>query len=238
MDGVMAEGRMLKKEISDSGKLGRLKSDRARVLWFMMLPHLDRDGRLKADPQIIKGQICTMLPYSLKTIQTALEQLHDIGLIILYQANGDQCLQYTRFSDFQSLKYDRESESKIPEPNPENSGVILRTPPEVKLKEVNISKENIGKTLFLDFVFLTEDEYTKLKGSLGKKSADDWIAELNGAIGSKGYKYKSHYLTILNWDRKAKKSGNTRTDKRKTQRTTNRPVDYADQESQYGQTIE
>ena len=142
----MAEGRMLKKEISDSGKLGRLKSDRARVLWFMMLPHLDRDGRLKADPVIIKGQICTMMPYSIKSIQTSLEQLNDIGLIILYQADGDQCLQYTRFLDFQTLKYDRESESKISAPNPEDSGVILRTP--LKLREVKLSKVKGSKVKF------------------------------------------------------------------------------------------
>jgi hypothetical protein len=117
----MAEGRMLKKEISDSKKLGRLKSDRPRVLWFMMLPHLDRDGRLKADPDQIKGRICTKLPYSTKSIQSALEQLHDVGLLVLYDINGDQCLEYTRFHDFQKFNYDRESESKILPPTPENS---------------------------------------------------------------------------------------------------------------------
>ena len=47
----MAEGRMLKKEISDSKKLGRLPSDRPRVLYLMMLPHLDVKGRLYADPK-------------------------------------------------------------------------------------------------------------------------------------------------------------------------------------------
>ena len=66
MDYKMASGRMLKKEISNSEKLGIVKSDRARVLYFMMLPHLDIAGRLEANVRRIKGQIVTMLPYSEK----------------------------------------------------------------------------------------------------------------------------------------------------------------------------
>ena len=31
----------------------------------------------------------------------------------------------------------------------------------------------------------------------------NWIERLNNYIGSKGKKYKSHYHTILAWDRKA-----------------------------------
>ena len=132
----MAEGRMLKKEISDSRKIGNLKSDRPRVMYFMMLPHLDKEGRLKADPKIIKGQICTMLPYSQKSIQTSLEQLHDVGLLTLYTVKGNQFVQYIRFLDFQSFNPDREAKSKIPAPSQEDSGVIRRTP--LNVREVNV----------------------------------------------------------------------------------------------------
>ena len=127
---------MLKKEISDSKKLGKLTSDRPRVLYLMMLPHLDRDGRLKADPYQIKGQVCTMLTYSVTSIQKALEQLHGAGLLVLYQVDGEQYVEYTRFNDFQAFNYDRESKSKIPAPTLDNSGVVRRTP--LKLREVNV----------------------------------------------------------------------------------------------------
>lgn len=136
----MAEGRMLKKEISDSKKLGQLKSDKPRVLYFMMLPHLDIKGRLKADPEQIKGQICTMLPYSVKSIQSALEALHNIGLILLYQNDGAQFLEYTRFEDFQKLYPNKEAESKIIDPTPEDYGGLQRTPLKVKVKEVKTNK--------------------------------------------------------------------------------------------------
>ena len=145
----MADGRMLKKEISDSEKLGRLKGkDKARVLYFMMFPHLDVKGRLKAKPRQIKGRITTELEYSERTIQRCLEALHDVELLTLYRINGDQFIEYTRFLDFQKINPEREAKSKIPAPTPENS----RPTPEnsvlseakAKLSKVKLSegKEN------------------------------------------------------------------------------------------------
>ncbi len=132
----MASGRMLKKDISNSEKLGKVKSDRARVLYFMLLPHLDVEGRLEANTRQIKGQVVTMLPYSEKAIQVALEQLHVSGLIILYSNTEKQYLQFTRFNDFQSLNPEREAKSTIPAPTPEDSRVIQRTP--LNIKEVKL----------------------------------------------------------------------------------------------------
>jgi DNA-binding transcriptional regulator GbsR (MarR family) len=121
---MMAEGRMLKKEISDSEKLGRLKQkNKARVLYFMMYPHLDVQGRLNAKPRHIKGRITTELEYSEKTIQNALKALHEVGLIVLYRKNGNQYVQYTRFHDFQKINPDKEAKSKIPPPTLESSRV-------------------------------------------------------------------------------------------------------------------
>lgn len=51
-------------------------------------------------------------------------------------------------------------------------------------------------------VLLTDDEYTKLVEHFGSEDiAKDYIERLDGHIGSKGAKYKSHYITILNWKR-------------------------------------
>lgn len=60
------------------------------------------------------------------------------------------------------------------------------------------------KKKYLDFIFLTDEEHEKLVNKFGNKIADDWIKTLNNGIGSKGYKYKSHYHTILAWHRKDK----------------------------------
>lgn len=73
------------------------------------------------------------------------------------------------------------------------------------------SKENQNekretKHTHLQFVKLTNKEYESLVKKFGELKAKEWIEELNGAVGSKGYVYKSHYLTILNWARKEKKA--------------------------------
>ena len=118
----MANGRMIKKAIANSKKLA-MCSDRAKVLYFMMLPHTDVVGRLKTCPKIVKGQYLTMLNYSEKAIQKCLNELHEVGLVVLYSNNGDQYAEYTRFMDFQSLNPDREAKSTIPAPTPDNSRV-------------------------------------------------------------------------------------------------------------------
>ena len=77
-------------------------------------------------------------------------------------------------------------------------------------KEKEEDKEEEVRHTRLQFVKLTDKEYESLVGKFGELKAKEWIEELNGAVGSKGYKYKSHYLTILNWARKdAKDSGKT-----------------------------
>ena len=62
--------------------------------------------------------------------------------------------------------------------------------------------KKIYKKRFFEFVFLDENEYEKLKEKFGNEKADELIQRLNDYIGSKGKKYKSHYHTILTWERK------------------------------------
>jgi len=68
------------------------------------------------------------------------------------------------------------------------------------------------KKRFMDHVFLSEEEHKRLIEKLGKKRTRDMIERLNNYIGQIGVakaskKYKSHYYTILNWDRKDKPFG-------------------------------
>lgn len=76
----------------------------------------------------------------------------------------------------------------------------------VKESKVNNIKE---KKKYLDVVLLTEDEYKKLIDKFGEVMAKDKIEGLSLYIqkigDEKAKKYKSHYATILCWDRKNKK---------------------------------
>ncbi len=107
---------MLKKRISKSKKFALLKTNNARLLYLMIYPHLDVEGRLEADADLIKGTVLPLMSITRAKIKEYLEDLHKVGLIILYLHNGDLLLEYTRFSDFQMLRKDREADSDIPAP--------------------------------------------------------------------------------------------------------------------------
>ena len=64
------------------------------------------------------------------------------------------------------------------------------------------TKTNTNKQKHMDFVLLSDDEHSKLIGKFGVTGTAIYIENLNDYIGSKGKKYKSHYHTILSWDRK------------------------------------
>jgi len=68
-------------------------------------------------------------------------------------------------------------------------------------------KETIQKKLYkrnygeFNNVHLTDEEHQKLRDKLGSE-ADIWIEEVSRGKAAKGYKYKSDYAAILNWQRR------------------------------------
>lgn len=86
--------------------------------------------------------------------------------------------------------------------------VTTTRPAKRQTNDQQVTTNNNGnkeKNIYGEFVLLADDEYQKLVGQFGEEGAKDRIEALNSGIGSKGYKYKSHYHTILSWERKDKK---------------------------------
>ena len=67
-----------------------------------------------------------------------------------------------------------------------------------KIKHIYGSHKNVR---------LTDKEKASLKEKFGEVVAKEWVEILSEGIALKGYKYESHYLAILSWDRK-KQGGN------------------------------
>lgn len=69
--------------------------------------------------------------------------------------------------------------------------------------DIKIEKPKEDKKQYLEYVFLTENEYEKLVEKYDKKFIDDKIESLNNWIGEKPTEAKrkkaSHYHTILTW---------------------------------------
>lgn len=72
-----------------------------------------------------------------------------------------------------------------------------------KERKVNTNIQiHISKDKYLSSVFLSKEEYSKLIDRFGQEGTEKRIYNLNNGICSKGYKYKSHYHTILSWESK------------------------------------
>jgi hypothetical protein len=72
----MADGRMLKRRITKSKKLAALKTDKARLLWFYLLPFTDVEGRMEADPEDIRDEIIRKQRkgFTLQAIENSLQE--------------------------------------------------------------------------------------------------------------------------------------------------------------------
>jgi len=218
----MAQRRMLSKRISQSKKVNGLPV-KAQLIYTWIIPWLDDFGCYTGDSEDIKTEVFPKnRKITKKDIETALNLMARLGLIIWYrlessgfQEKQDKLIQqYQNFNSFQTFKSDRERKSDYPPYEPENEGMVpignQRIPVDsLKLSKVNLIKE---KEEYASAVFLTPEEYEKLVARFGKIDADERIAELSEGIGSKGYKYQSHYSTILAWARREAKKAVTSKD--------------------------
>ncbi len=108
---------MIDKRISKSKKLAALKHDRSRVLYFIIYPHLDVEGKFTGDPEEIKEDCCPKLRYSIRRIAESIIELANEELLILYELNKRPYIKYTKFEDFQTgIRKDKEAPSRIPDP--------------------------------------------------------------------------------------------------------------------------
>jgi hypothetical protein len=138
---------MLNRKISLDKKVAELSKESA-ILYTWTIPHLDCEGKIHADPSILKGVVVPYLKYmTLKIIERCLQELANSSLVVVY---GDGC-KYMKFQGFeknQSIKEGREAASDIPDPTPAE---LLRnscvTPAELPLK---ISKDKLSKDKGVD----------------------------------------------------------------------------------------
>ena len=92
------------------------------------------------------------------------------------------------------------------EPLREQLAKLIPQPETETETETETEEENIRaratpppKQKYLDSVFLTADEYDRLKEAMGQKSLDRLIEQLDYSITVKSGHYKDHNKTLLNW---------------------------------------
>jgi len=149
----MAEGRMLKKRIAYSKKIASLNCDRSRTLYFMAYPHLDVEGRIEADPVLLKARVAPLLNWLHTEVEDSLKNLYKVGLIVLYEVDDNLYAQFTKFSDFQKIRKDREADSLFPSPTQDNSCELPINQGKDKISKDKISKDNNTPSLALQAAF-------------------------------------------------------------------------------------
>jgi DnaD/phage-associated family protein len=110
----MAERRMVSKVISISEKVNSL-SLFGRLLYTWMIPHADDFGRLPGSPAKVRALVVPMADETVKDVEQALADMHERGLIIWYEVDGERFIQITNFEKHQQGLHKR-TKSKFPEP--------------------------------------------------------------------------------------------------------------------------
>jgi hypothetical protein len=105
------------------------------------------------------------------------------------------------------LNWHTYQEEKLESNNESNYQVTGKEQASDTNKKDKKEKNKIIKELYLDFVMLSKNEHENLIIELGEPATKDMLSRLNNYLGSTGKKYKSHYFTILNWNRKDKENG-------------------------------
>lgn len=113
----MARGRMLNKSVSASKKFHLLPDDTCRLLATWTIAHLDINGVFYADPVMVKSLIFPRRgDVNIEQIELYIEAMQRIGLIILFEADGQLWQYWPGFADNQAnLRTDREK-SDFPAP--------------------------------------------------------------------------------------------------------------------------
>ena len=145
-----------------------------------------------------RGKVRRFMSYlSSKTVQQIVQQKSRVITVIsivnyeLYQGNSTTDDTTVEPSDGTTNGQQTVQQTDIPKN-------VKKVKNDKKPKEESI-KEKYGE---FRNVLLTEVEYSKLTDKFGEAIALDWIERASMHFSSKGDKYKSHYATILNWDRR------------------------------------
>lgn len=133
----MARSRNIKPGFFENVDLAEL-SVYARLLFIGLWTLADREGRLEDRPKQIRFKL---MPYDDFDPDTTLQQLHDSGFILRYQADGANYIQVTNFLKHQT-PHCKEKESIIPAPDLHQTSTV-QTPPDSLIPDSLIPDSSI-----------------------------------------------------------------------------------------------
>jgi len=205
----------------DSEKINKV-SEGAEAMFCRLLAKCDDEGNYYGSPKRLLGKLFALRyengTMTARKVLRCRDELVTATLITLYEHEG---VEYVHIN---SCKKSLRKDVAVKVCFPEFTEPLVTQ--NTTVKELNETVTGTGrvraehvtpiqsnpiqsnpkeKTRFLDFIFISKEEHSKLIAKFGESRTAGLIEELNTGIGSKGYKYKSHYFTILNWARRKDK---------------------------------
>ena len=126
------------------------------------------------------------------------------GSRTFYSFNGDRLISLLSKKKKRGMPLDSKVKRVLIQ---KSSGGCLKSQTLYTDSSITDSSIKDKKRTFSEVVFLTDEEHKQLLDRFGKERVEDLIAQLNDYIQSTGKKYRSHYHTILNFDRMDKNKG-------------------------------
>lgn len=186
---------MISKSIATSEQVASV-SLIADYLFTRMIPHLDSEGRMPGSPRTVKGIVCPLREdITAAQIETALAELHKVGLIVWYAVEGKQYVEFPKFRDHQrGARFAREGVSRLPASSREDAVMVPdhsgSTPGVLPLSEVKRSEEKVAPVAPLSSPAIEPDDALpeapavarapRSKGAKVKPAVVSWTAEGSG----------------------------------------------------------
>ena len=198
---------MLKESIRTSKSVNSLTDFQFRV-WTYLITYVDDFGRGSADPEILKGMVFTRRKGVTEAqIEKALAELANIGMVNLYEVDGEPFFYFPNWGDHQRM---RTTKAKYPAPEdgnaicsnlPQVAASCGELPPEVeeKPKEKPKPKEK-KKGTFVPPTLAEVEAYCKERGNkVNPKRFYDFFANGNW-VDSKGNAVRSWKQKVITWE--------------------------------------
>ena len=172
------------------------KPDKWFKIWFYLVSkvnHQDKKNFKRGQGFIKYEWIKSTTGATQDQVKHCIEYLKRFQMVAIQKATRGMYVTIIKYSHYQSLNnYKSHTESQLKATQkPHRSHTINKN-------DKNDKNDN-KKDKYMDFVFLTKEEYNKLITRFGKDKSQGLIERLNNYVGSKGKKYQSHYHTILTW---------------------------------------
>lgn len=222
--------RMLKESIRTSKKVNMVSDFDFRV-WAYLITYVDDFGRGSADPELLKGLVFPRRKGITESqITKALANLASIGMVVLYEADGEPFFYFPNWDKHQQI---RAKKSRFPEPEIICNQMISddskcpRNPREEE-SESNTKEKRAGARERPPTLEEIENYCRERNSTVDPQKFFEYF-ETGGWKDSKGQPVRNWKQKLLTWEKydQGKNSGKTDTPKKRILRD----EDYYDEEA-------